>query len=401
MNFLMRRFRPEQLRLLVLVAVLVAILVFFQTQVEGFVSPRTINRLQTSIAIITVVAVAETLVILTRNIDLSVGSIVGFAAYFVGTRLSRHNDLSPLLVVLMAIGVGGLLGAFNGLLVSYGRIPSIIVTLGTLAIYRTLLVQYSNAQTVLTSRLPEWIQSLPSINLASIGEFDVRLIFAIALAVVLLFQMVLTYLPFGRRLYAVGSNPDAAKIAGFPSQRIVFLAFVLCGALSGLAGFMFLGQYGNVTVVAGQGMELQAIAAAVVGGVSTLGGVGSAFGALLGSILIGLLEQGLRRMPQINEFWRYALLGFLILLAVAVDTVVMNRLRKILGAQRTANGRQQRSGCRTGESRPCLIACPPLLTLRHRASSARFCAASSPGKGCYWQFWCSSSSTMPSTLRPT
>lgn len=329
MNFLMRRFRPEQLRLLVLVAVLVAILAFFQTQVEGFVSPRTINRMQTSIAIITVVAVAQTLVILTRNIDLSVGSIVGFSAYFVGTQLSRHNDLSPLLVVLMAIGVGALLGAFNGVLVSYGRIPSIIVTLGTLAIYRTLLVQYSNAQTVLTSRLPEWIQSLPSINLASIGTFDVRLIFAIALAVVVVFQLVLTYLPFGRRLYAVGSNPDAARIAGFPSQRIVFFAFVLCGALSGLAGFMFLGQYGNVTVVAAQGTELQAIAAAVVGGVSTLGGVGSAFGALLGAILIGLLEQGLRRMPQINEFWRYALLGFLILLAVAVDTVVMNRLRKI------------------------------------------------------------------------
>ena len=103
-------------------------------------------------------------------------------------------------------------------------------------------MQYSNAQTVLTSRLPEWIQSLPSINLASIGEFDVRLIFAIALAVVLLFQLVLTYLPFGRRVYAIGSNPDAAQIAGFPSQRIVFFAFVLCGALSGLAGFMFLGR---------------------------------------------------------------------------------------------------------------------------------------------------------------
>ncbi|MEZ4769393.1 MAG: ABC transporter permease [Caldilineales bacterium] len=329
MSFLMRRFRPEQLRVLVLVGVLVAILIFFQTQIEGFVSPRTVNRLQTSIAIITVVAVAETLVILTRNIDLSVGSIVGFAAYFVGTQLSRNNDVSPLLIVLMAVSVGGVLGAINGVLVSYGRVPSIIVTLGTLAIYRTVLVQFSNAQTVLTSRLPEWLQTLPSINLTSVGSFDVRLIFAMALAVVLVFQLALTFLPYGRRLYAVGSNPDAARIAGFPSQRIVFFAFVLCGALSGLAGFMFLGQYGNVTVVAGQGMELQAIAAAVVGGVSILGGTGSAFGALLGAALIGLLEQGLRRMPQIDEFWRYALLGFLILIAVAVDTVVMNRLRAI------------------------------------------------------------------------
>lgn len=329
MKALMRRFRPEQLRVLVLIAVLVLIFLFFQVQVEGFASPRTLNRLQTSIAIIAVVAVAETLVILTRNIDLSVGSIVGFTAYFVGTQLTRSSDMGPLATVGLAIGLGAVLGAINGLLVSYGRVPSIIVTLGTLAIYRTFLVAYSGAKTVLTSNLPVWLQNLPSINVVKAGELDLRLIFGMALAVVLVFQVVLTFLPYGRRLYAIGSNPDAAKIAGFPSQRIVFLAFVLCGALSGLAGFMFLGQYGNVTVVAAQGMELQAIAAAVVGGVSIAGGIGSAFGAFLGAILIGLLEQGLRRMPQINEFWRYALLGFLILVAVAVDTIVMNRLRSL------------------------------------------------------------------------
>jgi rhamnose transport system permease protein len=329
MNWVMRRFRPEQIRVFVLIFILGGILLFFQTQVDGFISPRTMNRLQTSIAIITVVAVAESLVIITRNIDLSVGSIVGFAAYFVGTQLARNNDIPPLLVVLMAIGVGAALGAVNGVLVSYGRVPAIIVTLGTLAIYRTLLVAFSGAQTVLTSKLPDWIQQLPSINVVQMGGFDLRLIFALALVVVVLFQVVLSFLPYGRRLYAIGSNPDAARIAGFPSQRIVFLAFVLCGGLSGLAGFMFLGQYGNVTVVAAQGMELQAIAAAVVGGVSTAGGVGSAFGAFLGASLIGVLEQGLRRMPQINEFWRYALLGVLILVAVIIDTVIMNRLRRL------------------------------------------------------------------------
>lgn len=329
MNALMRRFRPEQIRSLVLVLILVLVAFFFQTQVDNFLSGRTVNRLQTSIAIIAVVAVAQTLVIITRNIDLSVGSIVGFAAYFVGTQMARNNEITPLLAALMAIGVGAGLGMVNGLLVAYGRVPAIIVTLGTLAIYRTILVEYSGAKTVLTSTLPQWIQNLPSISLLNQGGFDLRLIFTIALAVVILFQLMLTYLPYGRRLYAIGSNPDAAKIAGFPSQRIVFGAFVLCGGLSGLAGFMFLGQYGNVTVVAAQGMELQAVAAAVVGGVSIAGGIGSAGGAFLGATLIGLLEQGLRRMPQINEFWRYALLGVLILAAVATDTVVMNRLRAL------------------------------------------------------------------------
>ncbi len=329
MNALMRRFRPEQIRELVLLLLIVLMLLFFSTQIENFLTARTWNRISTSIAIIAVVAVGETLIILTRNIDLSVGSIVGFAAYFVGTQLARNNDIAPLVTVLMAIGVGGLMGAVNGLLVAYGRVPAIIVTLGTLAIYRTILVEYSNAQTVLTSNLPLWVQDLPRVNAFTIGEFDFRLTMVIALAVVIIFQLILKYLPYGRRLYAIGSNPDAARIAGFPSQRIVFIAFVLCGALAGLAGFMFLARFGNVTVVAGQGLELQAIAAAVVGGVSINGGIGSAVGALLGATLIGVLEQSLIRWADINEFWRAALLGLLILLSVAADHLIMNRLRRI------------------------------------------------------------------------
>jgi rhamnose transport system permease protein len=151
----------------------------------------------------------------------------------------------------------------------------------------------------------------------------------VMLVVVILFQLVLKYLPYGRRLYAIGSNPEAAEVAGFPSQRIVFIAFVLCGALSGLAGFMTLARFGNVTVVAGLGIELSSIAAVVVGGVSNMGGVGTAVGALLGAVLIDLIDNSLIRWMEISEFWRDALLGLLILLAVATDAVIMNRLRNI------------------------------------------------------------------------
>jgi rhamnose transport system permease protein len=139
----------------------------------------------------------------------------------------------------------------------------------------------------------------------------------------------LSYLPYGRRLYAIGSNPEAAHTAGFPSQRIVFFAFVLCGALSGLAGFMFLARFGNITVVAGLGLELASVAAVVVGGVNIFGGSGTVFGALLGAIMIDLLENSLIRWLEISEFWRDALLGLLILLAVASDAVIMNRLRNL------------------------------------------------------------------------
>jgi rhamnose transport system permease protein len=329
MNALWRRIQPDQLRELVTVLLILLTLLFFGTQIDNYFNPRFFNRISTSVAIIAVVAVGQTLVFLTENFDLSVGSVVGFTAYFVGQQLSGNNDMAPAVAVLMAVGIGALMGGINGLLVAYGRIPSVIVTLGTLAIYRTILVEYSDAQTVLTANLPEWILELPRANIVSFGDLDLRLMVGVMIVVVIVAQLMLKYLPYGRRLYAIGSNPDAARNAGFPSQRIVFFAFVLCGSLAGLAGFMFLARFGNITVVAGLGIELASIAAVVVGGVSNAGGIGTAVGALLGAILIDLIENSLIRWLEISEFWRDALLGLLILLAVAADKVIMNRLRNI------------------------------------------------------------------------
>jgi rhamnose transport system permease protein len=329
MNALRRRFQPEQIREFVLIALIIGLLLFFGSQIENYFSPRTFTRISTSVAVIAVVAVGQTLVILTRNIDLSVGSIVGFTAYVVGTVLVANNELHPLAAVAMAIGMGAVMGSVNGALVAYGRVPAIIVTLGTLALYRTLLVEISGAKSVLTSQLPRWLVNLPPVNAFSIGEFDIRLLFLLALIVVIVFQFIVSYAAWGRRLYAIGSNPDAARFAGFPAQRIVFTTFVLSGALAGLAGFMFLARFGNITVVAGQGIELQSVAASVVGGVNINGGIGSPFGAFLGAILIDVIDNSLIRWLAISEFWRDALLGLLILLAVATDTVIMNRLRKV------------------------------------------------------------------------
>jgi rhamnose transport system permease protein len=329
MNAIRRRFQPEQIRELVLIGLIIGILLFFGAQIDNYFSPRTFTRISTSVAVIAVVAVGQTLVILTRNIDLSVGSIVGFTAYVVGTLLSINNDIPPVAVVLMAIAMGAVMGSINGLLVAYGRVPAIIVTLGTLALFRTVLVEISGANSVLTNELPRWLVNLPPVNVFTIGSLDIRLLFFMAVVVVIVFQLVVSYLPWGRRLYAIGSNPDAARVAGFPAQRIIFTAFVLSGALAGLGGFMFLARFGNITVVAGQGIELQSVAAAVVGGVNINGGLGSPFGAFLGAILIDVLDNSLIRWLAISEFWRDALLGLLILLAVATDTVIMNRLRKV------------------------------------------------------------------------
>jgi rhamnose transport system permease protein len=327
MNALLRRFRPEQVRVLILLLIIIFVLLFFGTQIENYFSPRFFNRIATSAAIVAVVAVGQTLIVVTRNIDLSVGSIVGFSAYFVGTQLASNNEMQPLAAVVMAMGLGALLGAVNGLLVAYGRVPAIITTLGTLAIYRTFLVEYSGAKTVTTASLPEWLVNLPQATLFSLGELDFRLLTVVALIVVLIFQMVLLLLPWGRRLYAIGSNPEAAYMMGLPVKRTILSAFVICGALSGLAGFMFLARFGNITVVAAQGLELQVVAAVVVGGVNMFGGSGTVVGALFGTVLIDLLDQSLIRWLEISEFWRDAILGLLILLAVVADAVLLKRMQ--------------------------------------------------------------------------
>ena len=180
MNAIRRRFQPEQVRELVLIVLIIGIIIFFGTQIESYFSARTFNRISTSVAVIAVVAVGQTLVVLTRNIDLSVGSIVGFTAYVVGTVLSHNNGIPPWAVILMAVVLGALLGSVNGVIVAYGRVPSIIVTLGTLALYRTILVEISGANSVLTNELPKWLIDLPRLNVVSFGEMDVRLLFFLA-----------------------------------------------------------------------------------------------------------------------------------------------------------------------------------------------------------------------------
>jgi rhamnose transport system permease protein len=329
MNSIRRAIRPEQIREFVLVLIIFAAVLFFGSQIENYYQPRTFTRIAASLAILVVVAVGQTLVVLMRNIDLSVGSIVGFTAYFVGRAVVNNPEMSPLTIVLLAILMGSILGLINGVVIAYGRVPAIITTLGTLALYRSLLVQFSDAQTIITSALPDWLVNLPQVNAFVIGELEIKLIVLIALIIVVIFQFVVTYLPWGRRLYAIGSNPDAAAMSGLPVTRMTVSAFTLCGALCGLAGFLFLARFGNITVVAAQGMELQVVAAVVVGGVNIFGGSGSMFGALLGTILIATLEQSLLRWRIVSEFWRDALLGLLILMAVAADAVILNRLRML------------------------------------------------------------------------
>jgi len=334
-----RRLRPTQIRELILILVIVGLIVFFATQVDNYLTGRTFNRITTTFPIVAVVAVGQVLVVLTRNIDLSVGSQVGLVALTLGTIMRDLGNapgfiqdafelFGPILLVGVGVLLGAAMGAINGAIVAYGRVPAIITTLATLAIYRVVTIEVAEARSITTRGFPDWLVDFAGTNAVEIGDFDIRLIFVLTLVVVALGQLVLRYLPYGRRLYAIGSNPDAARTAGLPVKRDVFWAFVGCGALAGLAGFMFLARFGNITVIAGQGLELEVVAAVVVGGVNIFGGSGSMIGAFLGAVLIAVLEQSLTRWIGISDFMRDFLLGVLILAAVASDKVVLGRLQE-------------------------------------------------------------------------
>ena len=327
----MTRLHPQTLRIIALFVALLATILFFSTQIDNYLSPRMFTRITTSAAVILPIAVGQAIVVMTRNIDLSIGSTVGVVAYLTGEFLGGHPDLHPLAVALLAMGIGGLMGAINGVLVAWGRVPSIIVTLGTLALYRSFLVQYSDAKTITTASLPQWLVDLPQANAFSLFGLDVRVTVVLALLSAIAMGIALTRLRAARRIYAVGSNPDAAVMAGINAGMVVFVAFVLSGAFAGLSGLIFLAKFGNITVVAGRGFELKSVAAVVVGGVSILGGSGSMIGVVIGCVLVDTIDNSLTRWELVSEFWRDALLGMLIMAAVTVDTVMSRSLGRLGG----------------------------------------------------------------------
>ena len=319
------RLKPERIKELTLLLLIIATLVVFSLVVDNYMSGRFFSRVTQGVAVTAVLAAGQSLVIITRNIDLSVGSIAGVSGYLTGEVLGNHLGTPTVVAVLLAVAIGTLLGFVNGALVAYGRIPSIIVTLGTLAIYRTWLISYAEARTITASSLPQWLVDLPRSTVFSIGEYEFRTMFVLAIVVILVLQVLLSRVRAGRILYAIGSNPEAAFQSGLPVRRTTIAAFTACGALAGLGGFLVLARFGTLTVSAGQGLELESIAASVVGGVSTLGGSGTIVGSFFGAVLIGLLDQSIGRVPQISEFVRDAVLGLLILLAVVLDGLLSRR----------------------------------------------------------------------------
>lgn len=320
----------SRVRELGLLVVLLLIIVLVGIQVPRFLSIDNFEQILLSIAILAIVAVGETLVVLTRNVDLSVGSMVGVTAFVTAYFFKELPGINLLLGILLGCALGLFLGIVNGLIVSYGRVPAIVATLGTLYVYRGL-VFITAANT--TSQVNAFDVPTSYLALATTQILGIPALILIAAVIAVIVGYFLHASHFGRQLYAVGSNPEAATVIGIRRDRLVFAAFSASGLLCGLAGVLWGARYATVDATNATGLELQVIAAVVVGGVNIFGGSGTILGAVLGAIVLGTLQNALNIL-NISQFWLQAIYGAAIILAVVLDAFITRWLQRTLASRR-------------------------------------------------------------------
>ncbi|WP_439593735.1 ABC transporter permease [Microbacterium sp.] len=279
-------------------------------------------------SLLLLVAVGQAIVIITRNVDLSVGSIVGLTAYFTGRLFIDIEGIPIIFVFLGGVVLGGLLGAINGLLVAWAKVPALVITLGTMYVYRGINVAWTGSDRINASDLPKEFRGLGTDQLLGIPVLTI-----IAVVVLIAAAWYLRNIRAGREFYAIGSDPAAAHLYGLKVNRRIITAFVVSGALSGLAGVLYAARYGTVSSAAGFGWELQAIGAAVIGGVAISGGVGTVWGAAIGAFLLLTINRALPILG-IDDFWQRAVVGVLILGSIVLDRVLAVRQHRRLIAQR-------------------------------------------------------------------
>ena len=310
-------FKKREFGIFLFILILLAI---FGSIEPRFFRSENLSAILSSVGILLVVGAGQTLVIVTRNIDLSVGSTLGMAAMVMGMVARSRPDFPIIGLILIAMVVGGICGLINGFLVSFGMIPSIIATLGTLAIFRGAVFLVSDNVQIDPEDVPKGIISLSTTSPIGIPWL---LIFAFLAIVLVWFVSSQTLL--GKRIYAVGSNPEGAISRGLSFNKITIMVFVFIGVLAGLGGVLYTARYATINPAdVGRGLEFDVISAVVIGGTNIFGGSGTALGTALGCILIGILSNGLT-VVGVSPFWKACATGFLILLAVAIDNLVRRR----------------------------------------------------------------------------
>jgi rhamnose transport system permease protein len=279
-------------------------------------------------SLLLLLAVGQAVVIITRNVDLSVGSVMALSAYLTGRLFIDQPGIPVVAVFAACILLGALLGLVNGALVAFFNVPSLVITLGTLYIYRGIMLTWAGSDRINAGDMPAGFLSLGTKAYAGVPVLTV-----IAVLVLVAVGYYLHTARGGRELYALGSDPDAAVLYGLRVRRRLLAAFVLSGALAGLAGVLYTARYGTVSSSVGSGIELQAVAAVVIGGVAIFGGSGTVWGAAIGAFLLVTINRALPSLG-IEDFWQRAVIGALILGAIVLDRVLALRQARRLAEAR-------------------------------------------------------------------
>ena len=279
-------------------------------------------------SILVLLAVGQAIVIITRNVDLSVGSVLGLSAYLCGRLFIDLEGIPIIAVFVIVIIFGALLGLVNGALVAFAKVPSLVITLGTLYAYRGINVLWTGGDRINASDLPRDFLALGTGQILFIPILTI-----IALVVLAIAGWLMKNTRGGREFYAIGSDPAAAELYGLRVTRRLLTAFVLSGALAGLGGVLYAARYGTISSQAGSGWELDAVGAAVIGGVAIFGGSGTVWGAAIGAVLLLTINRALPILG-IPDFWQRAVVGALIIGAIVLDRVLaIRQKRKLLEAR--------------------------------------------------------------------
>ncbi|KQW27188.1 branched-chain amino acid ABC transporter permease [Rhizobium sp. Root274] len=317
-------------REMLLALIIVGMILAFTTRAPNLASPGNLATIFNDTSILIILALGQMVVILTKSIDLSVAANLAFTGMAVAMLDSTYPGLPLALLVVLAIGIGASLGAINGFLVWALRIPPIVVTLGTLTIYRGMSFVLSGGAWVNAHQMqPDFlgVPRLPVLGLPILSW--------IAIAVVILVGFILARTPFGRSTYAAGGNPVAAVYAGIDVGRARFLAFVLSGALAGLSGYLWVSRYAVAYVDIASGFELDSVAACVIGGISIAGGIGTVIGTVLGALFLGVIKNALP-VIGISPFAQMAISGIVIVLAVVFNARAERKKGRIILRDRAA-----------------------------------------------------------------
>jgi rhamnose transport system permease protein len=286
-----------------------------------FISSNSLRIILLLVPLIMIGAMAQMLVLVARHVDLSMGSMLGFSAMVAGLMYRDMPEIWWPIGFLVAVGTGAGLGLFNGLLVTIFNLPSIIVTLGTLNLYRGLTFIISDARQINRANIPSELKAMSQTS----PIFGIPWIILMSFAIALLTFYLVRYTQLGRQIYAIGSNPNAAPLRGINVTKVTLIVFIISGALSGLAGIMYASRWGFVNPSnTGMGFEFQVIAAVVIGGVSINGGVGTVLGTFLGVILLGCVAAALPLLG-IPGTTQSAIYGSVILIALLIDRSVRQR----------------------------------------------------------------------------